>query len=168
MIGHRFGQDESSGQNPAAILNGFAFRVYLMFSKICKNTTYWQILTNIGHRFGHQSGQEESSGQNPAAILNNLSFRVYLVVSEICKNTKCLSKSNIIESKHNHININITNCLDLEDSQAFRSVRIDPSRQVSIEEPIITPYAPLRIWNGAKTIENLENLVKSAGGIILY
>ena len=39
-------------------------------------------------------------------------------------------------------------------------LRIDPSRQVSIEEPILTPYAPLRIWNGAKTINNIENMVK--------
>ena len=48
-------------------------------------------------------------------------------------------------------------------SQAFRSVRIGPSRQVDIEEPILTPYAPLRIWNGAKTINNIENLVKWRG-----
>ena len=33
---------------------------------------------------------------------------------------------------------------------------IDQSRQADIEESILTPYAPLRIWNGAKTIETLK------------
>ena len=44
MIGHRFGhqsgQDESSGQNSAAILIAYSFRVYLVFSKICINTKH--------------------------------------------------------------------------------------------------------------------------------
>ena len=41
-IGHRFGHqsglDESSGRNSTTCLHGIAFRVYLVFSKIDKNT----------------------------------------------------------------------------------------------------------------------------------
>ena len=43
MIGHRFGyqsgQDESSRQNPSAILKGSSFHVYIV-SKICIKSTY--------------------------------------------------------------------------------------------------------------------------------
>ena len=42
MTGHRFvhqsGQEESSGQNPAAVLKGFVFRVYSVISDIWGNT----------------------------------------------------------------------------------------------------------------------------------
>ena len=44
-VGHQSGLDESSGQIPAAILNVFAFRVYLVFSNIGKNIKHGQILT---------------------------------------------------------------------------------------------------------------------------
>ena len=41
-IGHRFGHQsglyESSGQNSAAILIAYSFRVYFVFSNICKIT----------------------------------------------------------------------------------------------------------------------------------
>ena len=45
LFGHQSGLDESSGQNSAAFLNASAFRVYVMFSKVCTNTTYWQLLS---------------------------------------------------------------------------------------------------------------------------
>ena len=42
-------------------------------------------------------------------------------------------------------------------------LQIDPCRQSNIEEAVLTPYSPLRIWNGAKTITNLESLVGWGG-----
>ena len=48
-IGHRFGQhsglNENSGRNSTTLVCEFAFRVYLMFSKVGKNFNYQQILT---------------------------------------------------------------------------------------------------------------------------
>ena len=59
-IGHRFvhlsGLDESSGQKSTLFRHRIAFRVYLMFSKIDKNTTYWQILTTSRPLYGGGSG----------------------------------------------------------------------------------------------------------------
>ena len=50
-IGHRFvhqsGLDESSGQKSTTFRYRTAFRVYLMFSQIGKNTKYWQIFAKI-------------------------------------------------------------------------------------------------------------------------
>ena len=37
---HQSGLDESSGQKPTIVLHRIAFRVYLMFSRIGKNTKY--------------------------------------------------------------------------------------------------------------------------------
>ena len=34
-VGHQTGLDENSGRNSTTFLNGFAFRGYLVFSKIC-------------------------------------------------------------------------------------------------------------------------------------
>ena len=41
-FGHQSGLYESSGQNSAAILIAYSFRVYSVFSKICMNSTYPQ------------------------------------------------------------------------------------------------------------------------------
>ena len=52
IIGHRFvhqsGLDQSSGRISAFVRLRIAFRVYLMFSQIDKNTKYCQILTKTG------------------------------------------------------------------------------------------------------------------------
>ena len=67
MIEHRFGhrssQDESSGQSPAAILNVFVFRVYLVFSETGKNNEYGQILasTDISKKVCRFSTKQKTS-----------------------------------------------------------------------------------------------------------
>ena len=49
IVGYRFGHpsglDESSGWNSTAFLHGVEFRVYLLLSKIFKNMTHCQLLT---------------------------------------------------------------------------------------------------------------------------
>ena len=59
----------------------------------------------------------------------------------------------------NHI-IHVLPIADCLSAQAFRFVRINPSHQIIIEEPILTSQAPLRIWHGAETIQSPENLAK--------
>ena len=51
-FGHHWGLYESARQNIAAILNGFAFRVYSVFSNICQKYKYTQqymSVVNTGH-----------------------------------------------------------------------------------------------------------------------
>ena len=57
-VGHQSGVDESSGKNAAAILNVFAFHVYLVFSEIGNSTTHLQILIFVDQR-GHCSTTDD-------------------------------------------------------------------------------------------------------------
>ena len=48
-------------------------------STVCRYSTRYNILTDIGHRFGHQSGLEESSTRSPPTFQNGFASRVCLL-----------------------------------------------------------------------------------------